>query len=116
MFEKVVMLSGKSLEAPAKLKTVYMSRGEIVKTNSGKLLSEASLHAQKHLQRNSYGANYVEVLDADTEQLYYSATLKLVTRNGKPKLQFEGLYEWNPEDTERKYGASTLLTKANGRK
>jgi len=116
MYKKVVMNSGRVVNAPVKLRTVYMFQGEIVKTNRGTSLEEAAINIERHVQRNSYGATYVEVLDADTEQLYYSAKIKRVTEKGKFILKKDGIYEWNPEDTERKYGVSALFAKGKNGK
>lgn len=108
MTKRIVLNSGKIQAAPVRVQARYMLDGEIVKTNSGTNIFEAGPNAMRNLQRNSYGANFVEVVDADTEQLYFSAKARL--KNGKHHI--ESTYEWNPEDTERKYGASMLLKKA----
>lgn len=105
MIKKVVMANGTIKAAPLKLKTVYMFRGEVVKTNRGSDLFEAGLNVMRNLQTNKYGATYAEVLDADTDQLYYSQSRSMNGVISKPH------YEWNPEDTENKYGVSALLGK-----
>ena len=100
---KVVMSSGAEKEAPLKLKTVYMFRTEIVKVTRGTNLFEAGPNVQRDLQINKYGATYAEVLDAETDQLYYSQSRSMAGKISAPH------YEWNPEETERRYGVSALL-------
>lgn len=102
---QIVMANGLQKEAPLKLKTVYVFRGEIVKVTRGSNLFEAGPNVQRNLQTNKYGATYAEVLDADTEQLYYSQSRSMSGKIGAPH------YEWNPEETERMYGVSSLLQK-----
>ena len=100
---QIVMASGTEKEAPLKLKTVYTFRGEIVKVTRGSNLFEAGPNVQRNLQINKYGANFAEVLDAETDQLYYSQSRSMSGKIGAPH------YEWNPEETERRYGATSLL-------
>ena len=102
---QIVMANGLQKEAPLKLKTVYVFRGEIVKVTRGSNLFEAGPNVQRNLQTNKYGATYAEVLDADTEQLYFSQSRSMSGKIGAPH------YEWNPEETERMYGVSSLLQK-----
>lgn len=102
---KIVMASGVEKDAPLKLKTVYVFRNEIVKVTRGSNLFEAGPNVQRNLQINKYGATYAEVLDADTDQLYYSQSRSMSGKIGAPH------YEWNPEETERLYGVTTLLQK-----
>lgn len=101
---KIVMANGVEKDAPSKLKTVYMFRGSIVKVTRGTNLFEAGPNVQRNLQVNKYGATYAEVLDAETDQLYYSQSRHM---NGKLSAPH---YEWDPEDTERKYGVSALFS------
>jgi hypothetical protein len=103
--KKIVMNSGRSKDAPVKLKTRYVFNGEIVKTNHGSDLFEAGLNVMRNLQINKYGATYAEVLDAETDQLYYSQSRSINGVISKPH------YEWNPEDTVIKFGATMLLEK-----
>lgn len=105
MLKKVILSSGKVIDAPERLITRYVFKGEIVKTNSGSNLEEAGLNVQRNLQSNKYGASYAEVLDADTEQLYYSQSRSISGKLSAPH------YEWNAEDTIRKYGATAMLSK-----
>ena len=100
---KIVMATGTEKEAPAKLKTVYMFKTEIVRTTRGTNLFEAGLNVLRNLQINKYGATYAEVLDAETDQLYYSQSRSMSGKISAPH------YEWNPEETERRYGVSALL-------
>lgn len=102
---QIVMETGLQKEAPRRLKTVYVFCNEIVKVTYGYNLFEAGPNVQRNLQINKYGATYAEVLDADTEQLYYSQSRSMSGKIGAPH------YEWNPEETERLYGVSTLLSK-----
>lgn len=101
---KVLMNSGAEKEI-LRLKTRYMFRGEVVKVTYGSNLFEAGPNVQRNLQINKFGATYAEVLDADTEQLYYSQSRSMSGKVGAPH------YEWNPEDTVRRYAASSLLEK-----
>ena len=103
MNNKIVMLNGATKNAPARLKTRYVFRNEVVKVTHGTNLFEAGLNVMRNLQINKYGATYAEVLDDDTEQLYYSQTRKMNGEISKPH------YEWNPEDTAIKFAATMLL-------
>src|SRR6185437_14384200 len=100
---KIIMATGVEKEGPAKLKTVYMFKTEIVRVTRGTNLFEAGLNVLRNLQINKYGATYAEVLDADTDQLYYSQSRSMSGKISAPH------YEWNPEETERRYGVSALL-------
>lgn len=102
---QIIMTTGAHKEAPLKLKTVYVFRNEVVRTTHGSNLFEAGLNVQRNLQINKYGATYAEVLDADTEQLYYSQSRSMSGKLSAPH------YEWDPEGTVRLYGASPLLQK-----
>jgi hypothetical protein len=97
------MSSGNTIATPARIITRYWFNGEVVKTNAGSNLFEAGPNVQRNLQINKYGATFAEVLDADTEQLYYSQSRSISGTISKPH------YEWNPEDTARKYSAGLLL-------
>lgn len=103
MTDKIVMNNGYIKDAPVRLKTRYVFRNEIVKVTHGTNLFEAGLNVMRNLQINKYGASYAEVLDADTEQLYYSQSRKMSGEISKPH------YEWNPEDTAIKFAATMLL-------
>jgi hypothetical protein len=100
---KIVMATGAEKESPAKLKTVYMFKTEIVRVTRGTNLFEAGPNVQRNLQINKYGATYAEVLDAETDQLFYSQSRSMSGKISAPH------YEWNPEETERRYGVSALL-------
>jgi hypothetical protein len=103
MTSKIVMNNGATKNAPTKLKTRYVFRNEVVKVTHGTNLFEAGLNVMRNLQINKYGASYAEVLDADTEQLYYSQSRNMKGEISKPH------YEWNPEDTAIKFAATMLL-------
>lgn len=103
---KIVMASGVEKDAPPKLKTVYVFDGEIVRVTRGTNLFEAGPNVQRNLQSNRFGASYAEVLDAETDQLYYSQSRHMDGKLSAPH------YEWNPEETEKRlYGVSTMLPK-----
>lgn len=110
MAKRIVLSSGKVINAPDRLITRYVFNGEIVKVNSGSNLFEAGPNVQRNLQVNKYGATYAEVLDAETEQLYYSQSRSMSGVISKPH------YEWNPEETENKYGATALLSLKRAKK
>lgn len=100
---KIKMSNGKCKEAPTKLKTVYRFKGQVVKVTRGTNIFEAGLNVQRNLQINKYGATYAEVLDAETEQLYYSQSRSMSGKLSAPH------YEWDPEETHTKFGVSAIL-------
>lgn len=100
---KIVMGSGKLKDAPLKLRTVYYFRTKIVRVTRGTNLFEAGLNVMRNLQINKYGATFVEVLDAETDQLFYSQSRSMSGQISKPH------YEWDPEDTNMRFGVHALL-------
>lgn len=104
MAAKIVMATGKEQDAPIKLKTVYYFRTQIVKITHGSNIFESGLNVQRNLQINKYGATYAEVLDAETDQLFYSQSRRI----GSGALTAPH-YEWNPEETNTKFAVYTLL-------
>jgi hypothetical protein len=101
---KIVMQTGSVKDAPPKLMTRYWYKTELVKTTRGSNLFEASVNVVRNLQINKYKATYAEVLDADTEQLYYSQSRSVAT--GKLSAPH---YEWDPASTVIKFSVGVVL-------
>jgi hypothetical protein len=103
---KIIMHGGRTKEAPLKLKTVYRFKGRVVKVTRGTNLFEAGLNVQRNLQINKYGATYAEVLDADTDQLYYNQSRSMSGKLSAPH------YEWDPAETVTKFSVNAILKDA----
>lgn len=101
--KQVKMLNGTVKLAPSKLKTHYYFKTRLIKVTRGTNLFESGLNVQRNLQINKYGATYAEVLDAETDQLYYSQSRNMSGRLSAPH------YEWDPEETHTKYSVHALM-------
>lgn len=103
MAAKIVMQTGATKDAPLKLMTRYWFKTKLVKVTRGTNLFESGPNAQRNLQINKYGATFVEVLDADTEQLYYSQSRSMSGKLSAPH------YEWDPASTVVKFSVGLVL-------
>lgn len=105
MLDKIIMRTGTEKAAPVKIRTVYYFQAKIVKITRGTNLFEAAPNAVRNLQTNRYGATLVEVLDAETDELFYSQRRHMDGTLAKPH------YEWDPEATNTKFGIYVILKK-----
>lgn len=91
-----------ALVVPEGIKTVYRWRGKKVKTNRSQYLNETVATAYRHMQINHYGANYCEILNAETDEVYAE-----VFRSMKGTVRIE--HHYDPTGYERKYSINGLL-------
>lgn len=100
---KIIMATGSEHVVPTKLMTRYWFKTKLVKVTRGSNLFESGLNVQRNLQINKYGATYAEVLDADTEELYYSQSRSMSGQLSAPH------YQWDPASTVTKYSVGLVL-------